>query len=94
MAFNIVMQFEEEPNFSDVHALIYQEDYTFDIFPVVDEEKAFYGLGISIPSDDFNEITWKRVVTMVVTLQGQFSFTLFDLIQGNVIEDITTYDPR
>ncbi len=93
MAFNIIAQFNKKPDFDEVHQLIFDE-YHFDIYPVVDEDEKFYAIGISIPSDNFNQQTWQSVVDVILKLQKKYLLTIFDLIHGRKITNILNYNPN
>lgn len=83
MAFNIIAETNKNLDFKKLHQEIYSNNLSFDFIPMpglgVDGGDA---IGICIPLNKANELTWTQLKPILKKLKSKFSCDVYDLYGG------------
>lgn len=88
MSYNIIAITDNEPNWQELHAKVFDPNGPIEMFPI-DERDGIHYLGLSIPSTKLDKYpnTWAELEKTIKALRSKYSFKVFDLYGGFYIDD-------
>jgi hypothetical protein len=88
MGYSLLAIAEQEPNWKELHADVFNPDGPIEMFPI-DEGDAKYYLGLNIPSSklDKHSNTWEELEKTINALKSTYNFKVFDLYGGFYVDD-------
>ena len=91
MAYNLLAIAQSELDWATVNERFRNTDQMFEVFPIADPENGD-SLGISIPTNYFNEQSWHNVCKFLSDIAGSCPLDVYDMYAGHSI-DVATYVP-
>ena len=83
MAFNIIAETNKRLDYEKIHKEVYSDNLSFDFVPLpglgLNNGNA---IGIFIPLNNANEITWTQLKPVLKTLKSKFGCDVYDLYGG------------
>lgn len=91
MAFNLLAVAQSPIDWTKTSELYRQADRLFEVFPIADPGEPD-ALGISIPTNHFNQTSWQSASRFLLILASAYPLTVFEMYGGHAV-DLATYVP-
>ena len=91
MAYNLLAIAQSPLDWTAVNERYRNTDQMFEVFPIPDPENGD-ALGISIPTNYFNEQSWNSAANFLTALADSYPLAVYDMYAGHAV-DIVTYVP-
>jgi hypothetical protein len=91
MSYNLIAISKSPFDWATVNQDYQSIDQLFEVFPITGLENGD-ALGISIPTNYFNDKSWKIATKFLTALADSYPLEVYDLYLGHAV-DITTYAP-